>query len=439
MSRLLLRLALAILGAMLVARLATSYSQDQAQRDEVQRVLGGAGQIVARHLSDLPPPERPAEAERLSSVFGYPVRLETEVTTRSVLAEWRGAKLALLAPLQDDGGQVVLGPVPVAERSLGFVVWLLGSVVLVPVLTLAAVWPLLRRVRSLEDLAARMCEGNFAARSRVEPGEALAKLGGSLNHLADRIGQLLADERDLMRTVAHEVRAPISRMRFRIEMLQGTTSDQSTRHTTGLDADLKQVDSLFDELLTYVAFDEFDHERPELTTTTFTLGEAVRPVVAEIADTAPGMAISVEGDDEATVVANRKLFDRAVANLVRNAVNYGSSQVRVIMRRFPQASVVDVQDDGPGIPEAERPRVVKPFVRLERGGRQVRGTGLGLAIVTRIMRLHQSNLHIVDAPRGGASCQLVWNQPAVRRKTWREVWASVVQRVVPPGGSHAPS
>jgi two-component system sensor histidine kinase RstB len=347
-----------------------------------------------------------------------------------VVAEWRGNKLALIAPLYDGGGQAVLGPVPIAQRSLGISAWLLSSLLLVPALALIAAWPLLQRVRSLEHLAARMNEGDFGARAEVKPGEALAELGASLNHLADRIGQLLTDERDLMRTVAHEVRAPISRMRFRIEMMQDGASDQHARHATGLDADLKQVDSLFEELLTYVAFDEFDHERPELTTTTFTLGEAVRPVVAEIADTAPHVTISVEGDDDATVVANRKLFDRAVANLVRNAVNYCTSRVDVTMRAFPQASVVDVQDDGPGIPEAQRPQVIKPFVRLERGGRQVRGTGLGLAIVTRIMRLHHSSLHLVDAPRGGASCQLVWNQPAVQRKTWREVWARHTTRRV---------
>lgn len=427
MSRLLFRLALVILGAMVLGQLATCTSQDRSQREEVQRVLRGPGELVARRLSELPPPERAAEAERLSTAFGYPVRLETEATARSVMAEWRGRQLALIAPLHDGEGQVVLGPVPVALRALSVSVWLWSAILIVPGLALIAAWPLMQRVRSLEDLAARMCEGNFAVRSDVEPGEVLAKLAASLNHLADRIGQLLSDERDLMRTVAHEVRAPISRMRFRIEMLQDAASDHA-RHATGLDADLKQVDSLFEELLTYVAFDEFDHERPELTTTTFTLGEAVRPIVAEIADTAPHVTISVEGDDAATVVANRKLFERAVANLVRNAVNYGNSRVHVIMRAFPQASVVDVQDDGPGIPEAERPQVIKPFVRLERGNRKVRGTGLGLAIVTRIMRLHHSSLHLVDAPRGGASCQLVWNRPTIRRKTWREAWARHVPR-----------
>jgi signal transduction histidine kinase len=68
--------------------------------------------------------------------------------------------------------------------------------------------------------------------------------------------------------------------------------------------------------------------------------------------------------------------------------------------------VVDVQDSGPGIPELDRPKVIKPFVRLST--KKTRGTGLGLAIVTRIMTLHQGKLHIVDAPTGGASIQLVW-------------------------------
>jgi hypothetical protein len=83
---LLVRLALAILGAMLAGQVATSCSQNQSQREEVQRMLAGPGELVARRLSELPHPQRPAEAERLSSTFGYPVRLETEArhTTRRV-------------------------------------------------------------------------------------------------------------------------------------------------------------------------------------------------------------------------------------------------------------------------------------------------------------------------------------------------------------------
>src|SRR6185503_21380498 len=82
-----------------------------------------------------------------------------------------------------------------------------------------ALRPLMLRVRSLEQAAAAIRAGNFATRVRHDAGDSLDNIGASLNQLADRIGQLLSDERDLLRTVAHEVRAPISRMRFRIERI----------------------------------------------------------------------------------------------------------------------------------------------------------------------------------------------------------------------------
>jgi two-component system sensor histidine kinase RstB len=418
---------MAMFAATLLGQLAGYLTTDRSLRDDVDRVLRGPSQLIARNLAHTPPPERAAEAERLSSLLGYPVRLETETKGGRPFAEWRGSQLALVAPLPDGHGQAVLGPVPIGEGQASFLP-VMGLVLLLATSFIAvAAWPLVQRVRTLEALAARMCEGHFEVRCETDPGEPLSGLGASLNQLADRIGQLLSDERDLMRTVAHEVRAPFSRMRFRVAMLQTAAQEQATRHANGLVADLKEVDSLFEELLTYVAFDEFDHERPELTTTTFTLGEAVQAVVAEIADTAPHVRISVEGELEASVVANRKLFERAVANLVRNAVAYCDSRVLVILRSFPSARVIDVQDDGPGIPQLERPRVIKPFVRLDTG-RKARGTGLGLAIVTRIMRLHHGSLHLVDAPRGGASCQLVWTLPSAQKASWREAWARQMAR-----------
>jgi len=95
-----------------------------------------------------------------------------------------------------------------------------------------------------------------------------------------------------------------------------------------------------------------------------------------------------------------------VTNLLLNAMAYGGPKITVFVRDFAEECVVDVQDSGPGIPELDRPKVIKPFVRL--ATKKTRGTGLGLAIVTRIMNLHQGKLHIVDAPTGGASIQLVW-------------------------------
>lgn len=266
--------------------------------------------------------------------------------------------------------------------------------------------PIFRRIRSLETASARMCKGDFTVRVDDAPSDMMAGIGRSLNLLADRIGQLLTDERDLLRTVAHEVRAPISRMRFRVERIHERVDDELGKDARGLVSDLQQVDNLFEELLTYVAFDEFDTERPPLQTRPIPVAETVRRLVDEVTSTERALTVEVLGSETAVVVANSKLFERAVTNLLLNAVAYGGPRISIFVRDFAEECVVDVQDSGPGIPELDRPKVIKPFVRL--ATKKTRGTGLGLAIVTRIMSLHQGKLHIVDAPTGGASIQLVW-------------------------------
>ena len=346
--------------------------------------------------------------------IGFPVGFRELGQGGPPRSAWSGGRLFILAPLPDSSGELVLGPLPhdpqVARNreTLGVLPALLAALA-----GLFTAVPMARSIRALEKTARTMQEGNLTARAKAEHGDPLASVGLSLNDLADRIDQLLSDERDLMRTVAHEVRAPIARMHFRVEMLQEAVSAQHRRHATGLVGDLGQVDELFEELLTYVAFDEFDQERPSLQTQTFAAGEAVQAVVDGISGATDGKTIQISGDPETPVVANRKLFDRAVSNLINNAVAYSESSVNVVLRRHPRACVVDVQDDGAGIPEAERSRVVKPFVRLDSGDKKPKGTGLGLAIVKRIMRLHKGGLHIVDAPRGGASVQLVWENSKV--------------------------
>jgi signal transduction histidine kinase len=141
----------------------------------------------------------------------------------------------------------------------------------------------------------------------------------------------------------------------------------------------------------------------------------VRRLVDEVTSTDDSVTVEVQGTDAAFAMANAKLFERAVTNLLLNAIAYGGPKITVFVRAFAEESVVDVQDSGPGIPELDRPKVIKPFVRLST--KKTRGTGLGLAIVTRIMNLHHGKLHIVDAPTGGASMQLVWKNASYKPPT----------------------
>jgi two-component system, OmpR family, sensor histidine kinase RstB len=400
-----LRAALAIIGAIVVTGLVLRLAVTSPVDETTLRLLSGHVALHAKTIASTPPAERRSAVRDLSKLLGYPVRMEQRTSAADVRREWRGGELHVVAPVPETPGQLVFGPLPhqrPAEMPLA------AAVVFVVALTVAwlGLRPIFHRIRSLETASARLCKGDFTVRVDEDPNEMMAGLGRSLNQLADRIGQLLTDERDLLRTVAHEVRAPISRMRFRVERIHERVEDELGKDARGLVHDLQQVDNLFEELLTYVAFDEFDTERPPLQTKPIPVADTVRRLVDEVTSTEKSVTVGVHGSETAVVVANPKLFERAVTNLLLNAVAYGGPKINVFIRDFEQECVVDVQDSGPGINELDRPKVVKPFVRLST--KKTRGTGLGLAIVTRIMNLHQGKLHIVDAPTGGASIQLVW-------------------------------
>jgi two-component system sensor histidine kinase RstB len=403
--RFFLRAALAIIGAILLTGLVLRLTVASPPDETTLRLLAGHVALHTKAIASTPPAERRARVRELSKSLGYAVRMEQRDGTLGVRSEWRAGQLYVVAPVHQTPGQLVFGPLPYQRPTE---MPLAAAVVLVVAVIVAwlGLRPIFGRIRALETAAARMCKGDFTVRVHDDPSEMMAGIGRSLNQLADRIGQLLTDERDLLRTVAHEVRAPISRMRFRVERIHARVQDELGKDARGLVTDLQQVDNLFEELLTYVAFDEFDAERPPLQTRPIPVADTVRRLVDEVTSTEKSVTVEVHGSETAVVVANSKLFERAVTNLLLNAVAYGGPKITVFVRDFEEECVVDVQDSGPGIPELDRPKVIKPFVRLST--KKVRGTGLGLAIVTRIMNLHQGKLHIVDAPRGGASIQLVW-------------------------------
>jgi signal transduction histidine kinase len=119
--------------------------------------------------------------------------------------------------------------------------------------------------------------------------------------------------------------------------------------------------------------------------------------------------VHAELPEKAEVHADPRLFQRALENLLRNAVRYGKSVVEVSIAEIDGYLHVVVDDDGPGIPVEERERVLQPFVRIEADrDRDTGGAGLGLAIVSRIVRRHGGTISVDDAPLGGARITTTW-------------------------------
>jgi signal transduction histidine kinase len=114
------------------------------------------------------------------------------------------------------------------------------------------------------------------------------------------------------------------------------------------------------------------------------------------------------GAEAATTHGNSQLLAQVLVNLIENAIKYVSSggRIDVSVATEPDAIVLQVADNGPGIPAAERQRILQPFVRLERDREQV-GSGLGLSLVAAVMRLHRGSIELLDNDPGLiARCKL---------------------------------
>ncbi|WP_349531253.1 HAMP domain-containing sensor histidine kinase [Bradyrhizobium sp. NAS80.1] len=137
-----------------------------------------------------------------------------------------------------------------------------------------------------------------------------------------------------------------------------------------------------------------------------------RRVVLELAPLAfaAGYEMSFEHDDEAVVVTgDQTSLERAVTNLVQNAIDHGRRRGTILVRATNDRCI-EVSDDGDGIPPTERDQIFEPFHRLHQGGR---GAGLGLDLVQSIMRLHGGHVEADQSLSGGACMRMVFPRAEV--------------------------
>jgi two-component system sensor histidine kinase RstB len=262
--------------------------------------------------------------------------------------------------------------------------------------------PIRRRLGALAEAAERLGEGNIQARAVPGPPDVIGGLAGSFNRMADRIQRLFALQQELLLVVSHELRTPLQRMHFRLEAARDPGPDREEQFIK-LDRDIEELGSLVDELLTYARLKEadLDRERTDL-----------RPMLAEVvAGLQPlprSVTIQVESPETPLLAAvDRRLLCRAVGNLAVNAARHARSRVRIGAALESGAVTIDVDDDGEGVPEAERDRIFEPFQRLATPRtRAGAGFGLGLAIVRRVAERHGGNVRALSADLGGARFRL---------------------------------
>ena len=277
-----------------------------------------------------------------------------------------------------------------------------------------AVWfwvrPVWRDLEALRQTARSLGEGHFETRAPEARSRAFELLTETLNGMAERIQRLIATQKELSSAISHELRTPIARMRFALEMMGETDAhDERTRLGNMMEVDLDELDNLIDSSLTYA---RFEREQPELNLTPVELA----PWLEEEVDSMRilGRSLTLSLDTGALPAGQRveldlKSMPYAVTNLLRNALKYAKTHIAVSAQVLDDQIVLHVDDDGIGIPADERQRVFSAFTRLDHSrDRATGGYGLGLAIVRLVLEQHGGTATADESPLGGARFTLSW-------------------------------
>jgi signal transduction histidine kinase len=291
-----------------------------------------------------------------------------------------------------------------ASRLRTAMFWGVGtSVLLATLFGLSYSRRIRRRVRVIAATCESIMAGDLSRRLPVEAAhDEFDALGAAVNRMLETIEQ----QTDMLRTTfdsaAHDLRGPLYRARVRIEeSLQHEGLSENVRET--MEATLAELDRVQRTLGTLLQIAQTDGRGREVPTEAVDVAALARELV-ELYQPEAGtrnITLDYQGDTSATIHGNRQLLAQAVVNLLENAIKYvpEGGKVAASVRVDSGSVTLTVADNGPGIPAADRQRILQPFVRLERDRDQV-GSGLGLSLVAAVMRLHRATIELLDNQPG---------------------------------------
>lgn len=370
-----------------------------ADQSLVQVLRGSSVAAASPEIAGVPPlvSTRPTGAATVSQIVR---NLPTEEDTAFAVAVRR-------VVWQDETGYVIAAqPLDAADSSIATAGWLLlGGYPLVLLLVGATThWVTGRALSPVERIRARVAgiadTADVSERVPVpDSTDEIARLATTMNHMLDRIDAVLAAQRRFISDASHELRTPLATIRARHEVAAAhpTVSDWPTEQPEIL-ADLDRLDRLVADLLLLARTDEAPLK---LRPAPLSLDDLIRAESGRIAHDGR-LSVSVEAEP-VTVVADAHHLDRAVRNLLDNAQRHARGSVSVSVHAVGSEAVVEVCDDGSGIPRPDRERIFERFVRLDDSrARAAGGTGLGLPIARRIARAHGGWLRALEPVGEGA-------------------------------------
>jgi two-component system OmpR family sensor kinase len=306
----------------------------------------------------------------------------------------------------------------IRESSSQFWIRIIGAATLAAGLTaVVSLWfakTLTDPIAAITRAASALADGDLKRRVHVAGPEELTQLAHSFNFMADRVSDVMEDQRGFVANAAHELRTPLTTIRLRADALADGAKDDpavATQFLSDISNETERLSRLVDELL---ALSRIETGLIPLQRESLSIGEVATGVVDGLMPRAiqMGVSLQVEGPDGSVVSANPDQIRRVFINLLTNALKFtpkgGSVSIQVQHLRQSQPSarldagswvVTRVRDTGVGIPAEDLPHIFDRFYRSDKArARDTGGSGLGLAIVKSIVDQHGGRIWAESVP-----------------------------------------
>ena len=351
-------------------------------------VIDPSGRVVAGD-SALPAPPIPVEHgpvfwddERLrqpirvvaieETIGGMPLRIVAAETTHKRERASRDALVSAIAP--------------VSLLSLAAIV--------------AVLWGVRRGLGPLDQLREQLQARSSVDLSPVDDTHVARELRPVVHELNQMLARLEEGQHSQARFIAnaaHQLRTPIAGLVTQLDLAQASPAGRDM-HIEHARQGAARLARLAQQILSLAAADPVSN--PTVRDERCDLAELVRDKADAWLRASTERGVELEFDlDHAPIVGNGLLVGELASNLVDNAARYGAKTVRIATHRNGRRSLLEVSDDGPGIPPEERTRIFERFHRLQQDG-SAEGSGLGLAIVSEIAQRHRAEIRVGDPPQG---------------------------------------
>lgn len=331
-------------------------------------------------LHHLPPPDAPGPVDAdLITALSEDINAPFNVS-------WRHHPGFLRVNIQLSGG-VLQVDVPRKRLFVGtfyiFMVWLIGSALLLAALAALFLRTQVRGIRRLSEAAEKFGTGRDTGPIRPEGAIEVRRAATAFNRMQERLRRFLVQRTNMLAGVSHDLRTPLTRLRLALAVQH----DISTEDRRDMEGDIAEMERLIGIYLSFARGEGAEQAEP------LELPEFLSDICA--AARRAGAPVSLKVPHRLRMTLRPEAMRRALMNLIDNA-RLHASEIVISARQHGENVEIRVEDNGPGIPAANRETLLRPFESAYPGG-----TGLGLSIARDIIVAHGGHIALLDRPGGG--------------------------------------